>query len=74
MENKTVEEVCKELNINIEEVVDEAQRYFDAKLARPQYKAYLDNLDAQAKLYIDCYRDTLLSYISVAKARKNWRR
>lgn len=67
--NKSVEKICNELDISIQDVIDEAQRYFEAKIARPQYEAYLSNADAQAKLYIDCYHETLLSYITIAEAK-----
>lgn len=60
----TVKEIAKKANIPLDELLDQASKYYEAKIARPQYKAYLDNPKAQMILFEDCLKETLLSLLS----------
>lgn len=59
-----IKDICKEANIDMDELNAKAIEYFEAKISRPQYKAYIGNDKACERLLIDCQREMLLSMLS----------
>lgn len=60
-----IKDICKEANIDMDELNTRTIEYFEAKISRPQYQAYIGNDKACAQLLIDCQRETLLSMLSM---------
>lgn len=59
-----IKDICKKANIDIEELSKKTIEYFEAKINRPQYRAYIGNDKACALLLEDCQRETLLTMLS----------
>ena len=61
----TVREACEKAGVDLEELYNDTEEYFKAKMARKQYHKYKHNTLAQKRLYEDCLRETLLSKASM---------
>ena len=57
----TIKEAAKKAGISLEELQEQTNEYFKAKMARKEYRKYKYNTLAQKRLYEDCLSETLLS-------------
>ena len=55
----TIKEAAKKAGISLEELQEQTNEYFKAKMARKEYRKYKYNM-----LYQDCLSETLLSMAS----------
>lgn len=60
----TIKEAAKKAGISLEELQEQTNEYFKAKMARKEYRKYKHNTLAQKRLYEDCLSETLLSMAS----------
>ena len=61
----TIKEACKLAGIDISELLEETEQYFNAKISKPGYEEYHKNEKAKDLLYNDCLQETLLSKLSL---------
>ena len=49
----TVREACEKAGVDLEELYNDTEEYFKAKMARKQYHKYKHNTLAQKRIYVD---------------------